>query len=76
MNIIKEFLEDLMGRPMADPEPEFGGSPLPIEDQNGIVNWALFLIGALLFGVGVVEFCLPVMFIGAMLFGILLGRTR
>ena len=72
---MRKFLEGLMGPKIDDIDWE-GEFKVPLDFQNGVVNWALFLIGALLFGVGVIEFCIPVMFIGAVLFGILLGRTK
>jgi len=72
---MRKFLEGLMGPKIDDIDWE-GEFKVPLDFQNGVVNWALFLIGALLFGVGVIEFYIPVMFIGAVLFGILLGRTK
>jgi len=72
---MKKFLEGLMGPKINDIDWK-GEFKVPLGFQNSVVNWSLFLVGVLLFSVGVVEFCMPVIFIGAVLFGILLGRTK
>ncbi|MFH1486544.1 MAG: hypothetical protein ABIH46_10770 [Chloroflexota bacterium] len=75
--MIREFLKDLMGRSSADPEPEFLGGmpPLPIEDQNAIVNYALFTVGMLVSCIGLAECCWPLAVIGGVALGIFTRRA-
>ena len=76
MSFIRELLESCIGKPGADPEPEFlgGGPPLPVEDQNVIVNYALFTIGILVSCLALTECSLLLAAIGGLALGTFTNR--